>query len=540
MIAILGISSLAHAEQNFKLKKNAEEYFDEGYSCVKKGDKVCAQVAASNITNQSPYSKLLIGILANTDGDFDTTFRELLPLQSNTTLNSKAYVSLHISLAVAYENQSDSLRALEQRVLADAELIKASAANQEEIRSNQEKIWEAISVLSRTSLTEMRGNSPNSIIQGWIDLALAVKLENNSETNEQSIERWKKAYTDHPANEVIAKELFSSIQSKQTPLKNKLRGAVGLLLPFSDQGLYPFCDAIERGFTAAKTNANESVDIKIYISHSDKETIEQLYKKANDEGVKYIIGSLSNEEENVARKINGPIKTLFLSPKYLIDKTTYNLSLSALDEIRQIVKISRNLGMQRATVISSPSSESNVMTQYFSEVWLTSGGEAANVVVVDKGIGSEKVKNFTKEKNGDVIFIATDAGTARNIRPFLDPAIPSFGTSQIYSGVPFNSEDSALKGIRFIDSPWIIDRNNPKFSGYKQAADDLPMGESQRWFALGADAYQILINLDQLSKESINIEGLSGNINISANGEITRTLSNASFTANGVMLESSE
>ena len=263
MIAILGISSLAHAEQNSKLKKNAEEYFDEGYSCVKKGDKVCAQVAASNITNQSPYSKLLIGILANTDGDFDTTFRELLPLQSNTTLNSKAYVSLHISLAVAYENQSDSLRALEQRVLADAELIKASAANQEEIRSNQEKIWETISVLSRTSLTEMRGNSPNSIIQGWIDLALAVKLENNSETNEQSIERWKKAYTDHPANEVIAKELFSSIQSKQTPLKNKLRGAVGLLLPFSDQGLYPFCDAIERGFTAAKTNANESVDIKI-------------------------------------------------------------------------------------------------------------------------------------------------------------------------------------------------------------------------------------------------------------------------------------
>ena len=90
MIAILGISSLAHAEQNSKLKKNAEEYFDEGYSCVKKGDKVCAQVAASNITNQSPYSKLLIGILANTDGDFDTTFRELLPLQSNTTLNSKA------------------------------------------------------------------------------------------------------------------------------------------------------------------------------------------------------------------------------------------------------------------------------------------------------------------------------------------------------------------------------------------------------------------------------------------------------------------
>jgi outer membrane PBP1 activator LpoA protein len=540
MVAILSIGNLAYAEQHSKIKKNVEDYFEESYNCVKKGDRLCAQVGASNIASQSPYSNLLIGIFACLDGDFDTAFRELLPLQSNTTLNSKAYVSLHISLAVAYENQSDSLRAIEQRALADTELIKASAANQEEIRSNQEKIWEIISVLSRTTLTEMRGNSPDSIIQGWIDLALATKLEGASERNEQAIERWQKAYADHPANESIAKELFPTVQVKQKSLKNKLHGAVGLLLPFSDQGLYPFCDAIERGFSAAKANANEIADIKIYISHQEKVSIEQLYKKANDEGVKYLIGSFSKEEENIARKLNLPIKTLFLSPKYSTIKSAYDFGFSAIDEIRQIVKTARSLGMQRVTIISSTSSESSLIAKNFSEAWLESGGESSNIAEVDKNFDGEKIKNITNEKNSDVFFIATDNETARYVRPFMNPSIPAFGTSQIYSGIPIDFDDNVLKGIRFIDSPWVLDRENQKFVAYKEAASDLPTGEAQRWFALGADAYQILINFDPLPKDGISIDGLSGKIDISASGEIIRTLSNASFTANGVVLESSE
>jgi len=86
----------------------------------------------------------------------------------------------------------------------------------------------------------------------------------------------------------------------------------------------------------------------------------------------------------------------------------------------------------------------------------------------------------------------------------------------------------------------VLDRENQKFVAYKEAASDLPTGEAQRWFALGADAYQILINFDPLPKDGISIDGLSGKIDISASGEIIRTLSNASFTANGVVLESSE
>ena len=145
MTAILGISNLAYAEPNAKTKKSTEDYFAESYHCLKINDKACAQIAAANIPSQSTYSKLLNGIFASLEGDFDTTFRELLPLQSNKSLNSQASVSLHTSLALAYENQSDNLRALEQRVMAESAMLQIQPPSQDDINTNQHQICVALS-----------------------------------------------------------------------------------------------------------------------------------------------------------------------------------------------------------------------------------------------------------------------------------------------------------------------------------------------------------------------------------------------------------
>jgi len=124
-----------------------------------------------------------------------------------------ASVSLHTSLALAYENQSDSLRALEQRVLLDTLLLQLKPINQEDISANEHQIWEIVSVLSKTNLTEMRGNSADNLIQGWIDLALAAKYQDNGENNERAIENWRKAYAEHPAKEGIAAQLFQPLRA---------------------------------------------------------------------------------------------------------------------------------------------------------------------------------------------------------------------------------------------------------------------------------------------------------------------------------------
>ncbi len=537
--AIFSTSHLAFAEPIAKNKKTTEDYFAESYNCLKKNDKACAQITSVNIPSQSPYSKLLRGIFASLDGDFDTTFRELIPLQTNQSLNLQASISLHTSLALAYENQSDSLRALEQRVIVDGALLQLSPINQEEVNTNQHQIWEVISVLSKANLAEMRGNSADTIIQGWIDLALAAKYQDNGESNALAIEQWRKAYADHPARYGIAAQLFPESVPKVEAHKNHLKGNVALLLPFANPNFYPASDAIERGFSAAKKIANDHADVKIYASQGDAELTLKLYQQAINEGAKYLVGPLLPVESNAIRNVNSPITTLMLNKNTNNTNTSkqYSYGLLTIDELKQTIKQTKNLGMQKVTIISSNNEFNNLISRSFSEHWLLTGGQAT---IINGSNDAIAIKNQLNENLSDMFFIAADADSARKIRSALPSNIPTFGLSEIYGGLNGNTDDLPLRGVQFVDLPWMVDRDNPKFSAYKEAAGDLPAGEMQRWFALGADAYQILVTLERLSSSGATIDGLSGKIDINAAGEISRSLANASFGAEGIILEPSQ
>jgi uncharacterized protein len=189
------------------VKKPLEASFLTGLSCLKQSDIACAQLALNGIPSLSPYAKLLAGNIAVAAGDFDTAFRLLLPLQAETGLLSQANASLHASLALAYDNQPDALRALEQRTLAEKYLSDTT-----DIELNQQRIWQSLSGLSKEQLIDMRGESSDTTIQGWIDLALAVQ-------NKQSISDWRKAYPDHPATTVLTDRLIAKASGDGNPLQ---------------------------------------------------------------------------------------------------------------------------------------------------------------------------------------------------------------------------------------------------------------------------------------------------------------------------------
>ena len=531
---IFGTNNLAYAEKNSKLTKSTEDYFLESYNCLKKNDKVCAQVAAASIPSLSPYSKLLNGIFASIEGDFDTTFLELLPLQKNQSLNLQASVSLHTSLALAYENQSDSLRALEQRVIADALLQKLTPINQEDINANEHQIWEIVSVLSKKNLTEMRGNSNDTNIQGWIDLALAAKYQNNGESNQQAIDRWHLAYPDHAAKNTIAAALLPAPSSKKSIQKAKLKGPVAILLPFSKADLYPISDAIERGFTAAKKIANDNAVVNIYASDADATHTTLLYQQALNEGAHYVLGPFTENEVEAVRQETSSAITLMLHKKENNPShpNQFFYGLSASDEIQQIIKLAYNSGMTKAAIVKTNQALNQKNAEVFKENWLATGG-LLTVINAD----DQNIKQQINDCACDMIFIAEPAESARTIRQLLPTNMPTFGLSEIFSGLSANADDAPLKGIRFVDAPWLTDRENPKFLRYKEAAKDLPAGEMQRWFALGADAYQIILALEAMPSNGATIDGLSGKIEINASGQIRRTLSNASFANDGIRLE---
>ena len=519
---------LANAVQ---VKKTPQVRFLDGLACLKKSDTACAQLALAGIPSQSAYAKLLEGNIAVTQGDFDRAFRLLLPLQAEASLPAEANASLHASLALAYENEADTLRALEQRTLAENDLTSA-----EDVQANQQSIWQLLANLPKEQLVALRGESPDTVVQGWIDLGLAARANEPA----KSVASWRKIYPDHPASATILEKITErsgKVDQTASGSSRVLSGPIALLLPFAVEAFAPAADAIQRGFAAAQTQANGDAEIRIYATTGNKDEIAAIYQKAVSDGAKYVLGPLTRDEVTALATGKLAVPTLALNEPDSVATAgnLYTFGLSVDAEAQQIAKIARDSGMQTALVVAGSSGLSNRMVKAFSDAWIAEGGQITAQVGMAENTDLATLKTLTAEHSADMLLLAANAEEARAIRPYLDIATPAFGFSHIYAGIRDEPLDAPLAALRFVDLPWLLEPNDADFAEYKSAAADLPQGESQRWFAVGVDAYQILLALSQ--HKATTIHGLTGKIDVSASGDITRQLALGRFSKSGLMLE---
>lgn len=529
---VFAATSTASSGADAASGRTPETRFIQGLECLKQSDLGCAQLAAAGIPSQSPYAKVLAGNIAAAQGDFDTAFRLLLPLRVNSELSPKAIASLHTSLAIAYAAQPDELHALQHRVLAAASMSDAA-----DLQANQQATWKLLSDLSRDQLTNMRGESQNTIEQGWIDLALSVQRRANPA---DSIAQWKNIYADHPAiafADTLASQLDNGTSA--APVIATLSGPIALILPLGVESFYPASDAIERGFIAAQTAAGDNNEIKLYATRADENEIATIYQHALSEGAKYIVGPVTEAEVGYLAGTDISVPTLALNQSRGTAKPAnlFTFGLSVHDEARQLAAMAQAQGMQNAVVISTANGLSGLMAEAFRDAWTMKTGLVAQQIDITDDAALANLKDALASQAADLIVIAADAEEARNIRPHLDIATPTFGFSHIYSGLAYDPANTPLSGIRFVDIPWVLKPDSAAFKAYAAASQDLPPGEMQRWFALGADAYRLLSVLVQESLEPATINGLTGNIHVSSAGEMTRELAVARFGAGGVTVE---
>ncbi len=513
-------------------KKSPESYFSDGIACLKKSDIACAEYALANIPSQTALAKLLTGFIAAANQDYDGALRALLPFQSDSSIGPEASSSLHLSLALAYDNQGDAFRALEQRIAVDDSLRLTTPISEEDIKTNEKQIWKSLSSLPKDALIEMRGNSYDTTAQGWIDLALT-----NINLTKESIQSWRKSYPDHPAT-IISGDL-EKIAPALNKAPNTLNGSIAIILPFLESSFYPISDAIQNGFLASQSNSNDHSEVKIYPSQGDKTEIINLYKQAISEGAKFVVGPLTKEEVNALSNEKFNVPTITLETPDIPNKkeNSYSFSLTTEDEVKQIVKNARGLGMQKVGIVYSETNLDNQAVKIFSENWISSGGQVLFQVGKSNESGMNNLKSDIASSAVDMIFIAADAENARIIRPYIVSSVPTYALSHIYSGLKLNAEDAPLLAIHFVDMPWMIDRDNPIFKPYRQIAEDLPTGEMQRWFALGVDAYNILCQIAKHPETNIDIDGLTGKIHIHSDGTIDRELIFGAFGPQGVVPE---
>lgn len=523
--------ALSHANETAASKPQIapELRYLEGLSCLQQSDAGCAQVVLAGINPASPYAKLLEAQLAVLRQDFDNALRLLIPLQAETALIPQASGSLHATLALAYENQDNPLRAIEQRALAEPFLSGNS-----DVEANQRKLWDTLVAQPRDTLLEMRGESPNSVIQGWVDLTLAV---HSGERREPAIAQWRLAYPDHPATDAVLAAIAGSRDGAR-PVSASISGKVALLLPLETEAYAVAADAIRRGVVAAHQVQQSGAELIFYASGPGPEETLAVYQQALAEGAQYVIGPMTRDAVNaLAGSPSIPVTTLLLNQPDIQSAAHENLFWLGRPvdaEARRIADIGRELGMQSALVIFAGTPLGERMASTFAAAWTASGGSITHRAGFASEADLAALRAAVIAHPADMIFLGASADQARLVRPYLDPATPTFGTSHLYDGEPSNPRNAALNAVHFIDMPWLVDPDDPAFEPYLEAAKALPPGEAQRWFAVGVDAWRLLTEIAQNSRQPLS--GLTGELGWQ-DGQPQRRLLRAQFRQGGVFAE---
>lgn len=572
-IAVKGAGDVK--ESTSLLGKSRQWLFNNGLSCLDKADVACAKAALLSMPGgiQSPEARLLDAYIALAETDLDRALVKLVPLLSDVHLADPLRSHLHALLAEIYGEIGETGQSVEHRVRAMALLpharpssIFSEQAPQADGRAAedaiqlpspaemQQKLWEQLRAMDDASLIEMRGLIADTDVHGWIDLAL---LAGKTPVRAPELLQWQSVYPEHMAKAFapslltttsnVAQETSAQMQSEnavppsERAIANQAQTPVALVLPFSSEPLYPVADAIQRGLSAAQqiTSQALALDIRVYASDAQADTVSALYQRAVSEGAALVIGPLTRAEVSALAKLPLQVPTLALNrPETEISTTNnyYSFGLQADQETQQVVTLARAAGMQNAVIMMTDSTLSARVAQAFHTAWTAEGGQVQAQFVLTPDQDMTRLQSDLSKVRTDMIFLSVDPDTARNVRPFLDIGIPTFAISQIYNGIAQDQENAVLNAIRFVDMPWLLEPERADFAPYRKAGEELPPGDMQRWFALGVDAYHLAQALLQGKTTNLRMQGLTGMIRLE-NGRFTRELLVGRFSAKGVELE---
>jgi uncharacterized protein len=527
-------------------KTTPEQAFMQGIDCLKQDNIECATMAHLSIPSTLIYAKVLEASIAAKQNNIERVFQLLLPVSASQALQKEdilpqAVYATHQLLAEAYASEGNAAQSLVHFNQADIYLATQQTTMQDAYAQNQLALTHMLAALSPENLLQIRGESEDSNAQGWVDLVISSQ---QLATNPVSIEQWRKAYPDHPASAQTISSL-SQQQLAQTAQAHARIGKIALLLPLQNQDFYAVADAIERGFSAAKNIDEDSSEVALYPTNADKNEILTLYQRAIAEGAKFVIGPLTRDEVNALLSQTLAVPTIALNhadtpkPQANEPRMLYSLTLSMDDEAKQLVQYALNAGMQTAHVIAEQNNAlSKRMAEAFSTHWQAQGKIVNKTEVIANTLDASALKQTLAAQPSDMLVIAGNYVFARKINAAIGASTPLFGFSHMYSGVNADPEDAPLVATQFVDLPWVITPNEPAFQGYQAAAQALPIGQLQRWFALGADAFHLLKHLASNPQQTTVFEGLSGKISLDSQGVINRQLPLARFSPQGLVLES--
>lgn len=294
---------------------------------------------------------------------------------------------------------------------------------------------------------------------------------------------------------------------------------IAVILPLESPSFGEAAAVVKEGFAAATLREKQlPYVIRFYSTSDDPLDIFASHQHALDAGAVFVVGPLTRDGVSaIASMQHLDTPTLALNTADGAVATPSKLYLFGLrmeTEANQIAKLAQASGKSHAIVIGDDSGLSKRLQAAFIEQWQSEAGRTAEAIRYSEDPARLPQLRTITAGSDHLIFIALDAAKSRFIRSYIDPDVPVFATSQIFSDAENFLVNNDLNGIKFVDMPWLLQPDHPAVMAYGQPHSN-KSADMKRLYALGIDAFRLMTHLlPPLSQpiEEISFDGVTGHI----------------------------
>jgi outer membrane PBP1 activator LpoA protein len=472
-----------------------------------------------------------------------------------TTLPSELKVTLLRLKISAYELKQDWLN----KAKAHIALATLLSADNDKLL-NQKALWHSLMQLTPQTLEQQNPGIAPAVDSGWFALALLIKnYQDRPAALDVALEDWKRLYPNHPANPVI----YSKSISAGTRLPANIKHIAVLL---HDAGPYvTAANAIRQGIIAALyADNNSEAQLRFYTisdSGSGHSNVVQQYQRAVTNGAEVVIGPLDKRSVDAlsqAEKLPIPVLALNRTSAGISRANLYQFGLAPEDDAKSVAHYAQLKGYQRVVILAPDADWGSRVSAAFSQAW--SADE--NAVILNQASYPETSSDFSaqipplfdiddseqryselrrligtmdfeprRRQDIDFIFLVANPLKARQLvtqlRFHRSGQLPILATSHAYAGQANAQQDIDLNGLEITDVPWVFAANADKDPAYQAllSQSQQGLGSLIRLYAMGADAYRLLDQLNTMSRSaSTPFNGATGTLTIDDEGVIKRDM----------------
>lgn len=429
--------------------------------------------------------------------------------------------------------------------------------------ANREQLWAMLmeAPLGGGALQGRDDSSPTAL--GWIALA---RIARSAWVDPAALDAawldWQRQFAPHPAQpEFVGRAEQLAGRSTRMPQN------IALLLPQTGRLATPAA-AVRDGFMAAWLQAGGNP--RVQLLDTESADIATLVARAKTGGAEIIVGPLRKDRvEQLLQLDLGGLPALALNRvdaasvpdagfEPVLGRSVFQFALAPEDEARQVADTAVAEGLRRAIALAPDNDAGQRTLDAFRIRMAEQGGQTVDARHFDsdtkdfsdairamlhlqasrdrarevaKALGEQP--EFQPRRRGDIdfVFAPVREADARQIKPQLKfhfaGDLPIYATSRINDGGRSPGSNADIDGIRFVDSPWVLDDSpaldalrNPIARYWPRQANAMP-----RLYAFGIDAFRLLplVQAGQISGEQF-IPAASGDLFIRPDRSIGRSL----------------